>query len=80
MHHDDRKHTTPKRIAFQVADVHKALLSVTRAADMGYQCILGKEGGYLQDVRSAERIPIKRKGNLHVMRVWVKECPFHGQR
>ena len=72
--------STPKRIAFQVADVHKALLSVTRAADMGYQCVLGKDGGYLQDTRSAEKIPIMRKGNLYVMRVWVKECPFSGQR
>jgi len=45
--------TTPKRIAFQVADVHKALLSVTRAADMGYQCVLGKTGGWLQDESSS---------------------------
>ena len=68
--------TTPKIIAFQVADVHKALLSVTRAADMGYQCVLGKTGGWLQDEEMTERIPIIRKGNLYVMRVWVKECPF----
>ena len=68
--------SNPKRIAFQVADVHKALLSVTRAADMGYQCVLGKNGGWLQDETSSERIPIQRKGNLYVMRVWVKECPF----
>ena len=70
----------PKRIAFQVADVHKPLLSVTRAADMGYQCVLGKSGGWLQDSQSDERIPIQRKGNLYVMKVWVKECPFSGQR
>ena len=72
--------STPKRIAFQVADVHKALLSVTRAADMGYECVLGKAGGYLRDSMSSEKIPIQRKGNLYVMRVWVKECPFSGQR
>ena len=70
----------PKRIAFQVADVHKPLLSVTRAADMGYDCVLGKMGGWLQDSRSKERIPIERKGNLYVMKVWVKECPFSRQR
>ena len=72
--------TTPKRIAFQVADVHKALLSVTRAADMGYQCVLGKTGGWLQDESSSENIPIIRKGNLYVMRVWVRECPFQRPR
>ena len=68
--------TTPKRIAFQVADVHKALLSVTRAADMGFSCTLGKTGGWLQDEVSHEKIPIRRKGNLYVMKVWVKESPF----
>ena len=30
----------PRRITFQVADVHKALLSITRAADAGYECHL----------------------------------------
>ena len=71
---------TPKRIAFQVADVHKPLLSVTRAAAMGYQCTLGKEGGWLWDGETKEKIPIQRKGNLYIMRVWVKECPFSRPR
>ena len=71
---------TQKRINFQVADVHKPLLSVTRAADMGYQCVLHKTGGYLKDSMSEEIIPIRRKGNLYVMRVWVKESPFGRQR
>ena len=70
----------PKRIAFQVADVHKPLLSVTRAADMGYQCVLGRNGGWLQDSQSSERIPIRRKGNLYVMKVWVREAPFSRPR
>ena len=39
-----------KQIAFQCADVHKALLSVSRLADMGYECTLGKTGGVLMDV------------------------------
>ena len=36
-----------KHIIFQCADVHKALLSVSRCADLGYECVLGKEGGEL---------------------------------
>ena len=35
----------PKKIIFQLADVHKPLLSVARAADAGFDCLLGKEGG-----------------------------------
>ena len=36
-----------KKIIFQVADVHKPLLSVTRAADAGFDILLAKEGGCL---------------------------------
>ena len=65
----------PKNITFQVADVHKALLSITRAADAGYECHLNARGGFLLDVYTGEKIPIARKGNLYVMRAWVKEAP-----
>ena len=68
--------TVPKKIVFQVADVHKALLSVTRAADMGFDCHLSKKGGYMLDTSTQERIPIERKGNLYTMTVWVKSFPF----
>ena len=63
----------PKRIAFQVADIHKPLSSITRAADAGYECHLNHLGGFMLDCRTGDRIPIHRKGNLYVMRAWVKE-------
>ena len=63
----------PKRIVSQVADVHKALLSITRIADAGYECHLGAHGGCLLDVHTGETIPIARKGNLYVMKAWVKD-------
>ena len=65
----------PKNRTFQVADVHKALLSITRAADAGYECHLNAHGGYLLDTHTGEKVPIARKGNLYVMRAWVKEAP-----
>ena len=65
---------TAKRIDFQVAAVHKSLLSITKCADMGFDCVLGKLGGYLVDQVTGERIPIRRKGNLYVMRMWVKQA------
>ena len=64
---------TPKRITFQVADVRKALLSITRVADAGYECHMGKKGGFLLDIFMGERVPIMRKGNLYVMKAWVRE-------
>ena len=59
----------PKRIVFQVADVHKPLLSITACADMGFDCHLTKAGGYLEDPVTGERIPLQRKDNLYTMRV-----------
>jgi len=64
---------TMKRIAFQCADVHKPLLSVSRLADQGYECTLGKLGGVLRDVDTGDMIPLHRRDNLYVMRAWIKQ-------
>ena len=64
-----------KKIAFQVADVHTPLLSISRCADMGFQCRLGKEGGYMEDTMTGERIPLYRIDNLYVMKAWIKRDP-----
>ena len=62
-----------KRIAFQCADVHKALLSVSKLADHGYECLLGKHGGELRDVVTGDVIPLIRRDNLYVMKAWIKQ-------
>lgn len=61
-----------KKITFLIADVHKPLLSISRCADMGYHCVMGKEGGYLEDQLSGERIPLQRRDNLYMMKAWVR--------
>ena len=72
---------TERKIVLQCADVHKPLLSVTKCADQGYECMLNREGGYLKDTVTGEMIPLHRKGDLYVMRVWVKnDSDFVGQR
>ena len=63
-----------KLITFQCADIHKPLLSVSRCADLGYDCILGREGGHLMDTETKEMIPLHRRGNLYVMRAWVRQA------
>ena len=61
-----------RKITFQVADVHKPLLSISRAADAGFNCTLTDKGGWLIPRDGGESIPIKRRGNLYVMTCWVK--------
>ena len=64
-----------KRIVFQVADVHKPLLSISGCADMGFDCYLGDKGGQLVDRMSGESIPLERRENLYVMRAWIRQDP-----
>ena len=67
---------SPKKITMQVADVHKALLSLSRCADMGYESRFGKWAGALIDSVSGEVIPLQRKGNFYTLKVWVKADSF----
>ena len=68
-----RPGSTMNRIALQCADVHTALLSVSRFADQGYECTLGKLGGVLRDVDIGDLIPLHRRDNLYVMRARLKQ-------
>ena len=64
-----------KSIVFQVADVHKPLLSISGCADMGFDCYLGDKGGHLLDRQTGEQIPLERRENLYIMRAWIRQDP-----
>ena len=52
----------------QVANVNKALLSLSRCADMSFESRFGRRDGALIDEESGEVISLQRKGNLHVFK------------
>ena len=64
-----------KKLNFQVADVHKPLLSISRLADLGFDCLLSRNYGYLIDTTSTEKIPLVRKENLYALKAWVRQDP-----
>ena len=66
---------TMKKIAFQCADVHKALLSVNALADQGYDRVLSEVGGELRDTVTGDTIPLHRRDNLYLMKALVKQDP-----
>ena len=68
--------TDVKKMNMQVADVHKGLLSLSRCADMGFEGRFGRRAGALICEKTGEVIPLVRKGNLYVLRVWIKAAPF----
>ena len=67
--------STMKKIAFQCANVHKALLSGSALADQGYECVLGRPGAELRDTVTGDVIPLHRRDNLYFMKAWVKQDP-----
>ena len=69
----------PRKINIQVADVHKALLSLSRCADMGFESRFGRLAGALICEETGEVIPLERKENLYVLKCWVKSAPFGRQ-
>ena len=71
--------TSAKNINMQVADVHKALLSLSRCADLGFESRFGSAFGCLIDTESGEVIPLIRRGNLYVLRAWIRAAPFGRQ-
>ena len=66
---------SPKKIVFQIVDVHKPLLSIVACSDMGYDCYLGKEGGSLRDRITGEVIPLERRGSFYTIKMWVRQHP-----
>ena len=56
-----------KSISMQVADVHKALLSFSRCADMGFESRFGAAFSYLIDTVTGEVAPLQRRGNLYIL-------------
>ena len=75
-----------RAMAVQVADVHKALLSLARCADAGYESRFGKDWGCLYDKTNGDVIPLERRGNLYFLSCWVRPIdpdnasPFGRQR
>ena len=61
----------------QAADVHKALLSLSRCADMGFESRFGRVAGALVDEESGQ--VRQRKRNLYVLKCLIKAAPFGRQ-
>ena len=64
------------KINLQVVDLHKALLSLSSCADMGFESRFGRPAGARIDEESGEVIPLARNGNLYIFKCWLKAAPF----
>ena len=67
--------SAPKTISMQVADVHKALLSLSRFADMGFESRFGAAFGCLIDTMTGEITSLQRRRNIYILRAWIRAAP-----
>ena len=71
--------SAPRQINMRLAGVHKGLPSISRCSDMGFESKFGRVAGALIDEQSGEVIPLQRRGNLYILKCWIKAAPFHRQ-
>ena len=68
--------SAPKTVSMQTADVHKAVLSLGRCADMGLESRFGAAFGCLIDTVTGEVTPLQRRGNVYILKAWIRAAPF----
>ena len=60
-----------KKMRADVADVNKALLSVSQVVKAGSKVLFAPDGSYIQD-SSGECIPLKESNGMYMLSLWVK--------
>ena len=59
----------------QVADVNRALLSVSKSVDAGNRVVFDSDWSHIGDRQTGERTTLMRQGGLYVLEAWVKQKP-----
>ena len=68
-----------RNMSAQVADVNKALLSVSRIVKAGNRVVFDSEGSYIEHKTTGEWEPLEEKGGIYTLKVWVprdQSTPF----
>ena len=64
---------------FQVADVSRPLMSVSKVCEMGNRVVFGAGGGYILNLETGATIPFETKDGIYVFKLWIpplSESPF----
>ena len=69
---------TTRKMTAQVTDVSKPLLSVSKIVQAGNRVVFAKEGSYVEDDETGERMYLKESGGMYMLKLWVKRS-FPGQ-
>lgn len=68
----------PIEAVYQIADVAKALGSLSRTSDQGNRVVFEADGGYIENLNSGKCTAFTREENVFVHRTWVKKLGKEG--
>jgi hypothetical protein len=66
---------------FQVADVSRPLMSVSKVCEMGNRVVFGAGGGYIMNIQTGATTRFETKDGIYVFKMWIpplSESPFGG--
>ena len=69
-----------KQVCAQVADVNKALLSVSQMCNKGHRVVFDSVGSFIQDKESGEMIPFVQRGSTYTLNCMVRADGSAGVR
>ena len=64
-----------RAVTAQVADVNKALLSVSRLVKQGHKVVFDQSGSYNEDKETQERMWMEEEGGMFALNLWVRRLP-----
>ena len=59
-------------ITLQLTDVLKPLASVSQICEAGNRVVFEDTGGYIENIKSGTRTPIRKAGKAYKLDLWVK--------
>ena len=61
-----------KNITAQVCDVNKPLLSVSKVVAAGNRVVFDKDGSYIEDLTTGDKVWLKNVGGMYILKLLVK--------
>ena len=66
---------TERLLSFQVCDVHKPLLAVSRLCEAGYAVVFHPAWSYIEDIETGEKMTLEQNEGLYQLKAWIKAAP-----
>ena len=69
-----------KLLSFQVCDVHKPLLSVSRLCEAGNAVVFHPAWSDIENLQTGERTTIEKKDGLYELKAWIRAAKGFGRQ